>query len=67
MILNLGPMAEDDLSAILEGFEALIAEDRRQGKEAGLKQSDMNSAIAKVRKRRQKSHPHSPSSFKASS
>ena len=32
-------------------FDSLIAEARRQGKEAGLKQSDITEAIAKVRGR----------------
>jgi AbrB family looped-hinge helix DNA binding protein len=32
-------------------FDALIAEARRQGKEAALKQSDITAAIAKVRGR----------------
>lgn len=33
-------------------FDTLIAEARRQGKEAGLKQSDITAAIAKVRGRK---------------
>ena len=33
-------------------FDSLIAEARRQGKEAGLKQSDVTEAIAKVRGRK---------------
>jgi len=33
-------------------FATLIAEARRQGKEAGLKQSDVNKAIVKVRGRK---------------
>lgn len=33
-------------------FDTLIAEARRQGKEAGLKQSDITDAIAKVRGRK---------------
>jgi len=33
-------------------FDTLIAEARRQGKEAGLKQSDVNKAIVKVRGRK---------------
>lgn len=33
-------------------FDALIAEARRQGKEAGLKQSDITKAIARVRGRK---------------
>ena len=33
-------------------FDTLIAEARRQGKEAGLKQSDITEAIAKVRGRK---------------
>jgi AbrB family looped-hinge helix DNA binding protein len=33
-------------------FDTLIAEARRQGKEAGLKQSDISEAIAKVRGRK---------------
>jgi AbrB family looped-hinge helix DNA binding protein len=33
-------------------FDTLIAEARRQGKEAGLKQSDITEAIAKVRNRK---------------
>ncbi len=33
-------------------FDTLIAEARRQGKEAGLKQSDITKAIAKVRSRK---------------
>lgn len=33
-------------------FDTLIAEARRQGKEAGLKQSDITEAIAKVRSRK---------------
>lgn len=33
-------------------FDSLIAEARRQGKEAGLKQSDVTAAIAKVRRRK---------------
>lgn len=36
----------------LHEFDTLIAEARRQGKEAGLKQSDINKAIAKVRGRK---------------
>lgn len=33
-------------------FDTLIAEARKQGKEAGLKQSDISQAIAKVRGRK---------------
>jgi AbrB family looped-hinge helix DNA binding protein len=33
-------------------FDSLIAEARRQGKDAGLKQSDITVAIAKVRSRK---------------
>jgi AbrB family looped-hinge helix DNA binding protein len=33
-------------------FDTLVAEARRQGKEAGLKQSDITEAIAKVRSRK---------------
>jgi AbrB family looped-hinge helix DNA binding protein len=36
----------------LDEFDNLIAEARRQGKEAGLKQSDITEAIAKVRSRK---------------
>lgn len=36
----------------LNEFDTLIAEARRQGKEAGLKQSDVKAAIAKVRGRK---------------
>lgn len=36
----------------LNEFDTLIAEARRQGKEAGLKQSDITKAIAKVRDRK---------------
>jgi AbrB family looped-hinge helix DNA binding protein len=36
----------------LNEFDTLIAEARRQGKEAGLKQSDITNAIAKVRGRK---------------
>jgi len=35
----------------MDEFDSLIAEARRQGKEAGLKQSDITEAIAKVRGR----------------
>lgn len=36
----------------MEEFDALIAEARRQGKQAGLKRSDIAAAIAKVRDRK---------------
>jgi AbrB family looped-hinge helix DNA binding protein len=36
----------------MDDFDALIAEARRQGREAGLKQSDITAAIAKARGRR---------------
>jgi AbrB family looped-hinge helix DNA binding protein len=36
----------------MDAFDALIAEARRQGREAGLKQSDITAAIAKARGRR---------------
>jgi len=36
----------------LNEFDTLIAEARRQGKEVGLKQSDITEAIAKVRSRK---------------
>lgn len=40
-----------DLPARNDEFDSLIAEARRQGEEAGLKQSDITAAIAKGRKR----------------
>jgi len=52
-------LGEDDvviLKAIsppsMEEFDALIAKAREQGKNAGLKQSDITAAIAKVRKQK---------------
>ncbi len=36
----------------LEEFDKLIAEARRQGKEAGMKRTDITTAIAKVRGRK---------------
>jgi len=36
----------------MEEFDTLIAEARRQGKQAGLKRSDIAAAIAKVRDRK---------------
>ena len=52
-------VGEDDvviLKAIsppsMEAFDALIEEARRQAKQAGLKQSDITTAIAKVRGRK---------------
>ena len=36
----------------MEAFDALIEEARRQAKQAGLKQSDITTAIAKVRGRK---------------
>jgi len=52
-------LGEDDiviLKAIsppsMEEFDALIAKAREQGKSAGLKQSDVTAAIAKVRSRK---------------
>jgi AbrB family looped-hinge helix DNA binding protein len=36
----------------MEEFDALIAEARRQGKQAGLKRSDITAAIARVRGRK---------------
>ena len=36
----------------MEEFDALIAEARQKGKEAGLKQFDITAAIAKVRRRK---------------
>ena len=36
----------------MDDFDALITEARRQGREAGLKQSDITAAIAKARGRR---------------
>jgi hypothetical protein len=34
----------------MEEFDALIAEARQKGKEAGLKQSDITAAVAKARR-----------------
>ena len=40
------------LPPAMNEFDTLIAEARRQGKEAGLKQSDISDVIAKVRGRK---------------
>ena len=54
---RLEPSAEAVASPDIDEFDALIQQARKQAKKAGLKKKDIQSAIAKVRRRPSKRKP----------